>query len=540
MMESASYNTHSQLLYPSSRPGTPAYVVWGYAESQVSQDAKARAEREVTQKCKAKAEARPNSKAPGPIDTPSKRWRAEPSQGSNESILDFTTDDDRAKCHLDLVDLKEIYDNPYPSDPEAQPPEIPEDETMTVLPPEGVDEEPPSGPTDDEVPPHSCAPTPLARLGSSDYTTTMSDVQLNPRRGRDESGNRFPLSSSGNVGKPPGKEKPKAVKPADNRPTSGPQHRPRDAAPPNRLQNSLAVTSHEPQAPATTPANQTRSSLPSSARTTGTYTPNLPSRGVGNTSPATPAQPSRPAKPSTSAKPSRNAAASVSKSSRAGPTRKVVRPSDPCSKCPNQSLTTQKSKPSNVGSTRSAKHQKSRHKGGRRGKALGTTRLRRQPTEDEGDGDDEGEDENEDEAEGEDVKGRTLSHACKEKLVEYFDKSTYDSEYYYFAMVLDPRYKDSLFKANSDMIEDLLSAEWMSDCANALIQTCQEFYSLPFDGPLNESQPQKSEIVGFNTFSHAFRASVPQRSGQSFNTRTVPPLGPEPPGFGHGTGQFRG
>ncbi|KEP46257.1 hAT family dimerization protein [Rhizoctonia solani 123E] len=111
--------------------------------------------------------------------------------------------------------------------------------------------------------------------------------------------------------------------------------------------------------------------------------------------------------------------------------------------------------------------------------------------------------------------------ACKEKLVEYFDKSTYDSEYYYFAMVLDPRYKDSLFKANSDMIEDLLSAEWMSDCANALIQTCQEFYSLPFDGPLNESQPQKSEIVGFNTFSHAFRASVPQRSGQSFNTRSA-------------------
>jgi hypothetical protein len=24
--------------------------------------------------------------------------------------------------------------------------------------------------------------------------------------------------------------------------------------------------------------------------------------------------------------------------------------------------------------------------------------------------------------------------ACKEKLLEYFDKSTYDSEYYYFAM----------------------------------------------------------------------------------------------------------
>ncbi|CAE7143516.1 unnamed protein product [Rhizoctonia solani] len=113
--------------------------------------------------------------------------------------------------------------------------------------------------------------------------------------------------------------------------------------------------------------------------------------------------------------------------------------------------------------------------------------------------------------------------ACKGKLVEYFDKSTYDSEYYYFAMVLDPRYKDTLFKANSDMIEELFSANWIADCANALVQTCQEFYSLSLDGSETESKPQRPEIVDFNSFSNAFRASVPQRTGRPFNSRSEHP-----------------
>ncbi|EUC54484.1 Ac transposase, putative [Rhizoctonia solani AG-3 Rhs1AP] len=34
--------------------------------------------------------------------------------------------------------------------------------------------------------------------------------------------------------------------------------------------------------------------------------------------------------------------------------------------------------------------------------------------------------------------------ACKSKLQEFLDRSTKDSHYYYFAMVLDPRYKDTL------------------------------------------------------------------------------------------------
>ncbi|EUC60341.1 hypothetical protein RSOL_337550, partial [Rhizoctonia solani AG-3 Rhs1AP] len=35
-------------------------------------------------------------------------------------------------------------------------------------------------------------------------------------------------------------------------------------------------------------------------------------------------------------------------------------------------------------------------------------------------------------------------HACKSKLLEFFDKSTFDSEYYYFATILDPRFKISV------------------------------------------------------------------------------------------------
>ncbi|CUA77725.1 hypothetical protein RSOLAG22IIIB_12800 [Rhizoctonia solani] len=467
-------NSHSQLLYPSSRPGTPEppktqenptrRVLPGRErrptekghswQSQVSQDIKARAQREVKQKRKAEAEARPNSKAPGPIDTPSKRRKGEWSQAIDESILrkpyeELTTDDDRAKWyraaiyrrdglaylppHFDLVELKEMFDDPYAAGEGAQPPEELEDETVTILPREDVDEEPSSGPAPNEVASHSCTPTPQTPLGLSDYTITMSDGQSNRRCGRDESGKDFPLSSSGNVGKPPDKGKPKAgtvsirlilvcaliAEPVDNRPTLGPQHRPKDAAPPARFQNSSVAKLRVPQAPTTTTANRSRSSLPSSVHATHAYAPNPPSRGVGKPSRATPAQPSMPVKPSTLVKPSRNAAAtSTSKSTRrsnfnsAGSTRNAARPSDPRSKPPNQSSIAQKPKSSKVSSTWSAKHQKSRHKGGRRAEAP-RTHLRRQLAVDEGEGDDEDQDEGEVKDEGENVKGGTSSRSSR-------------------------------------------------------------------------------------------------------------------------------
>ncbi|KAF5338577.1 hypothetical protein D9758_016974 [Tetrapyrgos nigripes] len=41
--------------------------------------------------------------------------------------------------------------------------------------------------------------------------------------------------------------------------------------------------------------------------------------------------------------------------------------------------------------------------------------------------------------------------ACKEKLEKYYDKSTYESHYYYAAAVLDPRLKHKLFEANPNL-----------------------------------------------------------------------------------------
>ncbi|KAF8322344.1 uncharacterized protein EI90DRAFT_2481377 [Cantharellus anzutake] len=39
--------------------------------------------------------------------------------------------------------------------------------------------------------------------------------------------------------------------------------------------------------------------------------------------------------------------------------------------------------------------------------------------------------------------------AAKGKLIKFFDKSTAESEYYYFAAVLDPRFKDRMFSAKT-------------------------------------------------------------------------------------------
>ncbi|CAE6380725.1 unnamed protein product, partial [Rhizoctonia solani] len=52
-------------------------------------------------------------------------------------------------------------------------------------------------------------------------------------------------------------------------------------------------------------------------------------------------------------------------------------------------------------------------------------------------------------------------HACKSKLLEFFDKSTFDSEYYYFATILDPRFKDSLFQSSDGLTSSLFSEDWL-------------------------------------------------------------------------------
>jgi hypothetical protein len=83
-----------------------------------------------------------------------------------------------------------------------------------------------------------------------------------------------------------------------------------------------------------------------------------------------------------------------------------------------------------------------------------------------------------------------------------------------FLLVLDPRYKDTLFRANSSLLEELFSKDWVSDCADTLAETCEEFYSHHIPLMPIESQPIKFETTEVDDFDLAFEASVPRRSRQ--------------------------
>ncbi|QRV98020.1 AC transposase [Ceratobasidium sp. AG-Ba] len=101
--------------------------------------------------------------------------------------------------------------------------------------------------------------------------------------------------------------------------------------------------------------------------------------------------------------------------------------------------------------------------------------------------------------------------ACKDKLLEYFDKSTYDSEYYYFATILDPRFKDSLFKSHKGLTGKLFSRDWINGCAESLVETFNEFYRPheakiePLNSAIGSSQP---EDTGLDEFTRAWKAQL--------------------------------
>ena len=73
---------------------------------------------------------------------------------------------------------------------------------------------------------------------------------------------------------------------------------------------------------------------------------------------------------------------------------------------------------------------------------------------------------------------------CKEKLLKWFDRSSYESDYYYFAtgqsvifpkpslyyntnyiLVLDPQFKEHTFK----YFPDLFSTQYVEDCKRSLL-----------------------------------------------------------------------
>jgi hypothetical protein len=69
---------------------------------------------------------------------------------------------------------------------------------------------------------------------------------------------------------------------------------------------------------------------------------------------------------------------------------------------------------------------------------------------------------------------KTAVERCRKKLLKFFDKSTFESEYYYFATALDPRYKLSIIENNPDLFGD----DWIEDCKKSLIETLQANYDL--------------------------------------------------------------
>lgn len=62
--------------------------------------------------------------------------------------------------------------------------------------------------------------------------------------------------------------------------------------------------------------------------------------------------------------------------------------------------------------------------------------------------------------------------ACKAKLLKFFDKSTFESELYYIATVLDPRFKVSLFRNNPEYFSDT----WVTSCQESMLDRLAEDY----------------------------------------------------------------
>ncbi|CAE7152603.1 unnamed protein product, partial [Rhizoctonia solani] len=99
--------------------------------------------------------------------------------------------------------------------------------------------------------------------------------------------------------------------------------------------------------------------------------------------------------------------------------------------------------------------------------------------------------------------------ACKAKLQEFLDRSTKDSQYYYFAMVLDPRYKDTLFKLHTPILGQILSDNWISNSAEAFVRTAAHFYGDTIDKS-TQPQPAAREGLDVDEFDRAMHASIPQ------------------------------
>ncbi|KZT31220.1 hATC-domain-containing protein [Sistotremastrum suecicum HHB10207 ss-3] len=65
--------------------------------------------------------------------------------------------------------------------------------------------------------------------------------------------------------------------------------------------------------------------------------------------------------------------------------------------------------------------------------------------------------------------------ACRDKLLKWFDRASSETEYYYFATLLDPNFKDVLFKTGKN--EEIFCEEWVRGCHESFVKTYNTEYS---------------------------------------------------------------
>ncbi|CUA76156.1 Zinc finger BED domain-containing protein RICESLEEPER 2 [Rhizoctonia solani] len=103
--------------------------------------------------------------------------------------------------------------------------------------------------------------------------------------------------------------------------------------------------------------------------------------------------------------------------------------------------------------------------------------------------------------------------ACKSKLHKFLDQSTKDSQYYYFAMdkfhILDPRYKDTLFKSHAPVLGTILPSNWIYDSAEAFSGAFSQFYSGKDDKSILQNLIVR-EGPEVDEFDRAMHDSMPQ------------------------------
>ncbi|KAF8605763.1 hypothetical protein BDV93DRAFT_554102 [Ceratobasidium sp. AG-I] len=92
----------------------------------------------------------------------------------------------------------------------------------------------------------------------------------------------------------------------------------------------------------------------------------------------------------------------------------------------------------------------------------------------------------------------------------YFDKSKKDLEYYYFATILDPRFKDTIFKSYEDLASTLFSKTWIKDCAVAFVNMYNRFYNAQDTTGSHPAILSKAEeLESSNEFPCAWKAQIP-------------------------------